>query len=112
MLDAVETAYVEGDLVDSSYSVAQPVDSGFEIPGLQSVFPFCIPFDLYHFFACLAADAVAPSFELPFVVDGLVDYTFQIDLSVFEPVAQVLRIMELLLFCIGLALVTRNLIRG
>lgn len=112
MLDSIETAYVEGDLVDSSYSVAQPVDSGFESPGLQSVFPFCIPFDLYHFFACLAADPVAPSFEIPFVVDGLVDYTFQIDLSAFESVAQVLRIMELLLFCIGLALVTRNLIRG
>ena len=96
------------DALDESYGLANQYKS----PGLSDIFPFCIPFDIYHFFEALAADPVAPCFEIPFYVEGLVDYTFEIDLSVFESVAQVVRIMELLLFCVGLALVTRNLIRG
>ena len=39
-------------------------------------------------------------------------YPFEIDLSVFDPVAQILRRMELLLFCVGLAFKTRDLIKG
>lgn len=80
--------------------------------GLDSIFPFCIPFDIYHFFEALAADPVAPHFEWRMYVDGLVDYTFTIDLEQFNTVAQILRTMELLAFCVGLAFVTRSLIRG
>lgn len=80
--------------------------------GLSELFPFCVPFDLYNFFSVLAADPVAPDFELPFVIDGLVDYTFEIDLSPFSSVAQIVRTMELLLFIVGLILLTRRIIRG
>lgn len=83
------------------------------VSGLDEIFPFCIPFDIYHFFEALAADPVAPSFEIPFVIEGVVDYTFEIDLEPFDQVAQVLRLVELLAFCVGLAFVTRSMfIRG
>lgn len=83
------------------------------VSGLDEIFPFCIPFDIYHFFEALAADPVAPSFEIPFVIEGVVDYTFEIDLEPFDQVAQILRLVELLAFCVGLAFVTRSMfIRG
>lgn len=84
----------------------------YQTPGLQSVFPFCIPFDLYNFVACLAADPVAPSFTWRFYVPGICDEELEIDLSEFNTAAQILRTMELLAFCVGLAFVTRKIIRG
>lgn len=89
------------------------VTSPIGVSGLDEIFPFCIPFDIYHFFEALAADPVAPSFEIPFRIEGVVDYTFEIDLQPFDQVAQVLRLLELLAFCVGLAFVTRSMfIRG
>lgn len=82
------------------------------IYGLAEVFPFCIPFDIYSFLNVLAADPVAPHFEWRLYVEGLVDYTFVIDLAAFETAAVILRTMFLLLFCVGLAAVTRQLIRS
>lgn len=80
----------------------------YQSVGLQNVFPFCIPFDIYAFFGCLAADPVAPVINWRFYVPGIVDETITIDLSQFNTVAQVLRTMELLAFIIGLAFVTRE----
>lgn len=89
--------------------VVQPIG----VVGLDDIFPFCIPFDIYHFCQALSATPTAPVFDIPFVVDGLVDYTFHLDFSDFDTVAQILRTMELLLFCVGLAFVTRSMfIRG
>ena len=76
--------------------------------GLTEVFPFCIPFDIYNLVSCLAADPVAPSFEWRFYVPGICDETIEIDLAAFNTAAQILRTMELLLFCVGLAFVTRS----
>lgn len=90
------------------YVITGPV----AVEGLAQVFPFCIPFDLYNFFAVLAAEPVAPSFDWRFYVPGLVDETITIDFSPFETAAQILRIMELLLFCVGLAFETRKIIRS
>lgn len=92
-------------------SVSQNV-SDYQVNGLVSVFPFCIPFDLYNFVASLAADPVAPSFTWRFYVPGICDESIEIDLSEFDAAAQILRTMELLLFCVGLAFVTRKIIRG
>ncbi|MFQ7549891.1 MAG: hypothetical protein ACLRMZ_05830 [Blautia marasmi] len=41
-----------------------------------------------------------------------IDYTFDIDLSVYDEQAELLRTLELLLFIVGLILATRSLIRG
>lgn len=108
---AVTSAYPTIE-VEETPANELPEEMDYPTVGLTDVFPFCIPFDLYAFFSVLAADPVAPHFEIPFQIEGLVDYTFVIDLSGFDTVAQILRTMELLLFCVGLVLITRNQIRG
>lgn len=79
---------------------------------LSEYFPFCIPFDLYDFFACLNADPVAPVIEWEIYLPGGEIYPLEIDLSPFDSVAQLLRRLQLLLFCVGLAFKTRDLIKG
>lgn len=86
--------------------------SDYAITGLETVFPFCIPFDIYNFFEALDAPPQAPSFDWRFYVPGICDETITIDLSVFDSVAALLRTMELLGFCVGLAFITRKIIRG
>lgn len=88
-------------------SISQEVGD-YQTPGLQSVFPFCIPFDIYAFFECLAADPVVPSFTWRFYVPGICDEEIEIDLAAFDSAARILRTMELLLFVVGLAFVTRD----
>ena len=81
---------------------------------VTDIFPFCIPFDIYRFFSCLAADPVAPSFTIPVIVEnsfGIPAYSVEIDFSKFDSVAAILRKMELLGFCVGLAFVTNKLIK-
>lgn len=97
--------------------VVPPVSTPeYSVVGLDEIFPFCIPFDLYDFFSVLAAEPEAPYFEwdmdLPAELGG--EYTVVIDLdnTTFNTLARLLRTMELLLFCVGLAFVTRRLIRG
>lgn len=88
-------------------SISQEVND-YQAPGLPDVFPFCIPFDIYAFFECLAADPVAPSFTWRFYIPGICDEEIEIDLAVFDSAARILRTMELLLFIVGLAFVTRD----
>ena len=78
---------------------------------LKDFFPFCIPFDLYAFFGCLNAAPEAPVFELA-LPTPFGSYSFTVDLSPYDSVAEICRKLQLLLFCIGLAFETRNLIKG
>ena len=78
----------------------------------KSVFPFCVPFDLIDFLGILAAEPEAPKFTWRFYAPPVVDEEIEIDLSVFDTVASIMRTMELLAFCVGLILLTRNIIRG
>ncbi len=84
----------------------------FKIEDLEKVFPFCIPWDIYYLLSVLNADPTAPSFtwHFDFAIAGSYDYT--VDLSPYESVAAVVRVCEALAFCVGLALITRDLIRG
>lgn len=79
---------------------------------LKDIFPFCIPFDLYDFLTCLDAPPEAPVINWEIYMPGGGTYPIIIDLSVFDEVAQLLRRLELLLFCVGLAFKTRDLIKG
>ena len=79
---------------------------------LSNYFPFCIPFDLYDFVSCLRADPVAPVIEWAVPLLGGSSYSLEIDFSTFDSVAQLLRRLQLLLFCVGLAFKTRDLIKG
>lgn len=80
---------------------------------LKKLFPFCIPFDLVSCFKLFNADPVTPKVEIP-VHFGIVniDYTFVITLEEFNDVAMICRSMFLILYIVGLILVTRSLIRG
>lgn len=80
---------------------------------LKTLFPFCIPFDLIDCFRIFNADPVTPSIEVP-VHFGIVNYdhTFVFDLHDFDGVAKVFRTMMLIMFIVGLVLVTRALIKG
>lgn len=76
---------------------------------LRSIFPFCIPFDLYNILLIFdtGENRKAPhiTFTFPFT-----DWVIDVDLAVFDPVAGILRLLELILFVIGLAVATRKLI--
>lgn len=96
-----------------SGSWSPPNDMGKFTLDLKDYFPFCIPFDLYDFASCLNAEPETPHFvfDVPFpYMDE--PWHIDIDFSIFDPIAKTLRILELLLFCVGLAFKTRDLIKG
>lgn len=108
-----QESVIEEELTDAGSPTVGEEPEDYQTPGLQNVFPFCIPFDIYNFFNCLAADPVAPSFEWRFYVPGICDETIELDLEQFDTVAQIVRTMELLAFIVGLAFVTRDkMIKG
>lgn len=79
---------------------------------LGDVFPFCIPFDIYHMVTLFAAEPEAPhakwEFSLPFTGGS---YEVEWDLREWDEVAALCRKLELILFCVGLAVVTSKLIK-
>ena len=89
-----------------------PANPGQFALDLSNYFPFCIPFDLYDFFSCLNADPVAPVIQWELPLPRGSTYPIEIDLSPFDSVAQLLRRLQLLLFIVGLAVKTRDLIKG
>lgn len=108
----LEDASTVQDQVSDTATAEQPYvgtsANEYQSPGLTDVFPFCIPFDLYDFASCLAADPEAPVISWRFYVPEICDETITLDLSRFDTVASVVRTMELLLFIVGLAMVTRD----
>jgi hypothetical protein len=90
-----------------------PLDdnSQYLSPGLESVFPFCIPFDLIDCFKAFSAEAKAPCFEFPLKIERFgIDEVVTIDLSPWEPVAEICRVLMIIAFIVALISVTRNLI--
>lgn len=84
-----------------------------KVEGLQSFFPFCIPWDIYSVIALLNVPPEAPNFTWRMDFGGRFDsYDVEIDLSDFEIVARVFRIMIVIGFLLFLILKTRDLIRG
>lgn len=83
------------------------------VNGLQSFFPFCIPWDLAYIIGMLQADPVAPNFTWVMNFGKYADpYTIHIDLAPFETVAIVFRTMIVFLFVFFLIKKSRDLIRG
>lgn len=79
---------------------------------LKRVFPFCIPFDLIDAIKLFNAPPRAPVFEIPVPMGDLAQESVTIDLSSFEPVAQITRICFTILFIFSLIMATRHLIKG
>lgn len=89
----------------------------YTVPGLQTIFPFCIPFDVYNFLSALAADPVPPHFtatlQFPAAIGGAQTIDIDFNTPTFNQLASILRTLELLAFIVGLALLTRSMfIRG
>lgn len=83
------------------------------VNGIQSFFPFCIPWDLAYLIGLLQADPVAPNFKWVLNFGKYArPYTINIDLSAYDAVARVFRTMILFVFLFFLIRKTRNLIRG
>lgn len=88
---------------------------------ISKFFPFCLPFDIYDFLVFFQAEPKTPVFtvdfapivsKIPLIYDKTKDYTFTIDLSGFDTLAQIVRIMETIGAIVGLAVVSRRLIHG
>lgn len=88
-------------------------NAAFVIPGLEKLFPFCIPFDIYAFITLLVAEPVAPVFRFPIrnPATGSDEY-ITIDLSEWDSIMNVIRLAEDFLFIIGMLLMARALIGG
>ena len=78
---------------------------------LTDFFPFCIPFDIYDFFAALIAEPEAPKFHWEFQDLSGRTYSIDIDLSPWNGLAATFRSMQLLLFIVGLAVASRKFIK-
>ena len=80
---------------------------------IGEVFPFCIPFDVYHMVTMFSAEPEAPhakwTFSLPW--SPAQEYKVEWDLKKFDELAELCRKLELVLFCVGLAVVTSKLIK-
>ena len=112
--DTAVKDWVDGNQTPKPDPSDQTAQDGFKVSDLETVFPFCIPWDVYYLLSMLAAEPVAPLIEFPlnFSNFGLDDYSIRVDFGEYESFAVVLRAVEALSFCVGLALVTRNLVRG
>lgn len=113
---ASRTAPVEADSeqdAENALEEAPYVPSVSPVSGLATVFPFCIPFDIYNFLSVFQATRQAPSVTLPLAFPAAIGGTrnMTIDLSGFDTVATVLRTCELIAFCIGLAAATWKYIK-
>lgn len=83
----------------------------YTTPGLTEVFPFCIPFDIWKMLRTLTAEREAPVFTFPLVIESQnINEEVTVDMSTFDTVASICRMLELILFVIGLAVATRKLI--
>lgn len=101
---------------EQAQSLPTPSYNGAYSLDLTGLFPFCIPFDIVRILSAFNAPAEAPHFNWTLPTgyqNGQVAYeTYTIDLSQFDTVAQVVRVFEYISFVLGLAIITRDLIRG
>lgn len=81
-----------------------------KLPDLSNLFPFCIPRDLSNILGMFQAEPKAPEFDWTFLNADGSEITQHFDLTDFEPVAKVVRSGEVVLFAVGLAMVTRKLL--
>lgn len=110
--DTTVKDWVDGNQTPKPDPSDETAQDGFKVEDLEKVFPFCIPWDLYYLLSMFAAEPVAPHIAWPFDFGDLGKFDLDIDLSEFESVAAVVRTCETVLFCVGLAFATRELVRG
>lgn len=85
-------------------------DSSYKLASVTSVFPFCIPYDVYRLAQVLNVSAVAPSWDIPLKIDGIIDSSVHLGFEDFESVNKISRTCQVILFIIMLIVATRSLI--
>lgn len=79
---------------------------------LRELFPFCIPFDIYHLLQKFDGYPAAPHVQIPFVISSIgFSYTLDLDFSAWDPVAGAMRTVELIVYALGLAWATSKVIK-
>lgn len=107
--DAVDS--LEDTLVDALAVPSAAEAANFKF-NLSTLFPFCIPFDIVRMLNAFDGIAAAPHYRIPIVIDSIgFSYTLDLDFQIFDPVAAVLRQVELIAFGIALAYATSKVIR-
>lgn len=87
--------------------------SGFSNLNLTGVFPFCIPFDLINSFQAFNTPPLEPIFRADFTGTAFDSIgVFEIDLTQFDELAQIVRFFAYAFFVLGLIIATRHLIKG
>lgn len=83
---------------------------------LKEKFPFSIPWDVFALFSVLNVEPITPKFSFNtdqgITIGGksiLVDYDFDIDFSIFDPIAKIIRWGLILVFDISIILALRRL---
>lgn len=87
----------------------------YTMEGLDELFPFCVPFDVYRLISFLQADPKAPKLKwnVPTINGKKVkNNILEIDLSKYNEAAEIFRTLEFIAFCLGFVLIVRKLIRG
>lgn len=81
---------------------------------MKTKFPFSLPFDLLAVVSLFLAPPVTPNYNIPFSVPflGQTAYSFTIDLSIFQSIADLSRILLTILFTYELIIFTLKLFRG
>ncbi|MFA5543612.1 MAG: hypothetical protein WDA47_07525 [Bacilli bacterium] len=74
-------------------------------------FPFCIPFDLANAFGAMSSSPELPDLSVSVPFPGF-SYEWSIDFTWFDGLVNLIRWFILVIFNIGLILITRNIIRG
>lgn len=91
-------------------------ESDLNVPETHNLtwkFPFCVPFDLIALVGALNATPQDPKWQIPFHIESLsIDESIELDLTKFEPVTNVLRVVTTIAFLLGLIMVTRKMIKG
>lgn len=76
------------------------------------VFPFCIPFDMINLYRVFVSEPQAPHWEIPLKSETFnIDYTFVIDFEQFEVLAEIFRTFQIILFILGLCMITSKVIK-
>ena len=110
------------DLVDSitdsvDISVSEELSDYMMPTGISSVFPFCLPFDLYRGIRLLSVKPVAPVLEIPFEVPefGLFKgykTTLTIEFEKYDKYFSVFRWGIYFIFALGLVFISTKIVKG
>lgn len=77
---------------------------------LKSIFPFCIPFDVYYLINKFVASPTAPKIEIPSLSVGeFKTESYTLDFSKYEEYISILRVFVVVSFIISLLVITRAL---